>query len=1284
MWALGLDVDWDVVFTGTGAGVTDLPTYPFQRQRFWPRPAAFTGDVASVGLESAEHPLLGAVLELPEPGGVVLTGRLSVRTHPWLADHAVEGRVLVPGTALVELAVRAGDEAGTGTLSELVLEQPLLLPENGAVALRVVVGAEGEDDAGPGARPVAVYGRAEDAETWTRHASGVVTDATEDRSRTAGWAAVWPPKGAEAVDVTGFYAGAEATGYGYGPVFRGLRAVWRTDGEVFAEVGLEGEAAEQAGRFGLHPALLDSALHAVGAGELLPGGAGLRLPFTWEGVELFAAGASTLRVRLTALDSRAVCVEAVDATGAPVATVGSLVFRQVDADRLAAAEHGAVADSLYRVDWAPLTGVSTTAPDEEIQVLHVPGGPEQTGDGSPEGVRDAVVRVLGWLREWVAAERESDARLLVVTRGAVAVGSFGGDPVLGAVWGLLRSAQSDGGYWYDNLRNTVEFENATRAALTDGHTVLIEVSPHPVLSLGLQGTVEDTGTDAAVLGTLRRDEGGLDRFLTSLAKAHCHGLTVDWDTVFAGTGARRTPLPTYAFQHQHYWLEDEPEAASVRSGPSPVEAEFWKAVEAGDTEALARQLEGVGADALGAVLPALAAWRREATTRAQVDSWRYRISWKPLRAGARGGRLDGVWLVVAPECGGDGTTAAAAARALEGRGARVVSLALGEHQRDREGIAKALRAALEETDGTPLGGVLSLLAVADGAGGAAARDAENALGVGLPAVTAGTLALLQALDDSGTRAPLWCVTSGAVQIGRGGQAEPAGSPVQAQLWGMGQAIALEAPGSWGGLIDLPDTTGGEGGDASVMERMCAVLAGDLGNEDQVALRGSEVFARRVERAVLAGAGRRFEPRDTALVTGGTGSVGGRLARWLAGRGARHIVLTSRRGPDAPGAAELVADLARAGATATVVACDVADGEQVRALVERLEAEGRPVRSVFHTAGVDDTAAFQDTDADAYAAVLAGKVNGALHLDEVLGDSVDAFVLFSSISGVWGNARHSAYAAANASLDALAHRRRSRGRTATSVAWGWWEGGGLAGDEGVGGALSGLGLSAMAAEPALAAMAQAVEHGETAVVVADVDWSRFAPVFTAMRPSPLIGDLPEVRGLRSAEDAQDTGDAEGPALDAAGLLRAELVELSLPEREFTLLEIVRDHAAAVLGLDGPGEVRPDRAFRKLGFDSLTAVDLRNRIARATGLKLPAALVFDHPTPAVLARFLLGRLGLPPVADGDAGGAPAAPPATTPAPAPVPVSAGTATPVADDSIDDLDAESLIQLALGDNGS
>ncbi|MFE9770046.1 SDR family NAD(P)-dependent oxidoreductase, partial [Streptomyces sp. NPDC005808] len=812
------------------------------------------------------------------------------------------------------------------------------------------------------------------------------------------------------------------------------------------------------------------------------------------------------------------------------------------------------------------------------------------------------------------------------------------------------------------------FEQATRAALADGHTVFIEVSPHPVLSLGLQGTAEDTGAD--VLGTLRRDEGGLDRFLTSLAEAHCHGVAVDWTAVFHGTGATRTELPTYAFQRTRYWLADEPEVpadSAVPAEQSTAEAEFWKAVEQGDAEALAEQLDGVESGSLSAVLPALAAWRRAATARATLDSWRYRITWKPLVASGARGSLSGHWLLVVPEALAEGWPAADFLRQLTGRGAQVTPLVLTGHQSDRAGIAKALT-ALGDVDPATYTGVLSLLAL-DG-------QAGTALGTELPAVTAHTLALVQALDNTAVRAPLWCLTSGGVQIGQAGHADPASSPVQAQLWGMGQAIALEAPGSWGGLVDLPGTAA-EGGDASVVERVCAVLSGGYGAEDQLAVRGEGVFARRIGRASLGEAVHRFEPRGSALVTGGTGAVGGHVARWLAAQGAEHIVLTSRRGPDSPGAAELVEELTAAGATATVVACDVAEREQVEALVERLRAEGRPVGSVFHTAGVDDTAAVQDTDAAAYATVLSGKVNGALHLDEALGGSVDAFVLFSSISGVWGNARHSAYAAANASLDALAHRRRLQGRSATSVSWGWWEGDGLADGAGVGGALSGLGLSAMAPELAVSAMRQAVEHGETAVVVADIDWRDFAPVFTGLRPSALIGDLPEVRGAVRAADPAEAESGEDTAQDAAAALRAELAELPGPEQEYTLLELVRDHAAAVLGLAGPSDVRPDKAFRTLGFDSLTAVDLRNRITRATGLRLPAALVFDHPTPVVLAAFLRTKFDLPAAAgaaDPTRGAAPV--PAEAPAPAPA--------VAADDSIDDMDAESLIQLALGDNGS
>ncbi|SFY45601.1 polyketide synthase dehydratase domain-containing protein, partial [Streptomyces atratus] len=448
LWVLGVDVDWGTLFEGTGARAVDLPTYAFQRERYWPRAAEFTGDVASVGLEGAEHPLLGAVLDLPGPGGVVLTGRLAVRTHGWLGDHVVDGRVLVPGTALVEMAVRAGDQVGHGTVSELVLESPLVLPESGAVVVRVVVGAEGEDGVGSGARPLTVYGQAEGTEAWNRHAAGVLTAAVggggTEQPADASWAAVWPPQDAEAVDVSDFYAELAATGYGYGPAFQGLRAVWRRAGEVFAEVALGEETAGQAGRFGLHPALLDSALHAVGAGGLFPGEAGLQLPFAWEGVELYAAGASALRVRLASAGGQAVSVEAADGAGALVAAVRSLAFRPVSADQLRAAENQAAAESLFRLEWVPAAGAPAIDPstDSGLQILTVPGA--RTGASALPGVRERIVHVLVRLQEWLAAESETDARLVVVTRGAVAVaGGEIQDMGAGSVWGLVRSAQTE-------------------------------------------------------------------------------------------------------------------------------------------------------------------------------------------------------------------------------------------------------------------------------------------------------------------------------------------------------------------------------------------------------------------------------------------------------------------------------------------------------------------------------------------------------------------------------------------------------------------------------------------------------------------------------------------------------------------------------------------------------------------------------------------------------------------------------------------------------------------------
>ncbi len=271
-YACGGGVEWEAFYAGSGARRVELPRYAFQRERYWLDAPAAAGEVAAAGLGAAGHPLLGAAVSLAGSGGVVLTGRLSLRSHPWLADHVVGGRVLLPGTAFVELAIRAGDEAGCGGLAELTLQAPLVLPEAGSVCIQVTVDAQD----GAGRRPVAVYSRAGDAApgaAWTRHASGWLAGAGAEPGPGL---AEWPQAGAVAVEVAGLYERLAGQGYGYGPVFQGLRAAWRRGAEVFAEVVLPEQAHAEAARFGIHPALLDAALHTAGLAGPAAGGRRLR------------------------------------------------------------------------------------------------------------------------------------------------------------------------------------------------------------------------------------------------------------------------------------------------------------------------------------------------------------------------------------------------------------------------------------------------------------------------------------------------------------------------------------------------------------------------------------------------------------------------------------------------------------------------------------------------------------------------------------------------------------------------------------------------------------------------------------------------------------------------------------------------------------------------------------------------------------------------------------------------------------------------------------------------
>ena len=500
-------------------------------------------------------------------------------------------------------------------------------------------------------------------------------------------------------------------------------------------------------------------------------------------------------------------------------------------------------------------------------------------------------------------------------------------------------------------------------------------------------------------------------------------------------GGRRVDLPTYAFQHQRFWPQAvaAPAVAGGDGAGTAGEARFWAAVEGGDLQVLAQVMAQTlpvdGDRPFRELLPQLAAWRRRERDRSVTGSWRYRVTWAPVPDPDRTA-LSGTWLVVAPAGHPDGYV-----RTLESRGAQVTVLPVGPGELDRAALAERLRDACG-TSG--VAGVLSLLAL----------DETPTPGYpAVPAGLAGTQLLIQALGDAEVGAPLWVLTCGAVAAGPG---EVPGRPVQAMAWGLGRVAALEHPDRWGGLIDVPllldERAAGQLSvvlDERTGARLCAVLAGS--GEDQVAIRAAGIVARRLVRAPRPRDTQPWLPGGTVLVTGGTGAIGGHVARWLAGRGAPRVVLTSRSGPAAPGAAALAAELAVAGTHgvgAAVIACDTADRDQVAGLLDRIAAGGPPLCGVMHAAGLVQDTALDETTVAELAAVTGAKAAGAACLDELTADlGVEQFVLFSSIAATWGSGGQPGYAAANAFLDALAEARRGRGLAGTSVAWGPWDGGG---------------------------------------------------------------------------------------------------------------------------------------------------------------------------------------------------------------------------------------------------
>ncbi|MGH3878266.1 MAG: type I polyketide synthase, partial [Actinophytocola sp.] len=878
LFVRGGRVDWARLFDGTGAARVDLPTYAFQRRRYWSHGGSGNGgDPAGVGMRAEAHPLLGAAADLAESGGLLFTSRLSLATHPWLAGHAVGDVVLFPGTAFLELAVRAADQTGCDLVDELTLGVPLVVPEHAAVALQVSVGAP--DDTGR--RELAVHSRPADGDEWTRHATGVLatrdTTDTHESAESAGFAPEsWPPAGARAVDVSGLYDRLAEAGIAYGPVFQGLHAVWTAADAVYAEVALPDDTVEDAAAYGIHPALLDAALHALTFVDLgSEPSAGGRMLFSLSGVTVHAAGATELRVRLARNGSDSVRLDAVDAGASPVVTARSVTTRAVD-------PRAGATDPLYRLDWVPAPAAEIALSDVDIvdldavdldlaavdevpsiAAVHVAA---RDGLAVSEAVADLTSRVLALLRTWITDERRAESRLLVVTRGAVAVDE--GDDVLdlaaSAVWGLVRSAQA---------------EHPGRFALLD--------------------------LDTAEL----------------------------------------------------------PDAVSFAEPQSAV----------------------------------------------------------------------------------------------------------------RAGVTRVVRLARVTTD--------------------------------------------ESISDD------------------------------------------------------------------------------------------------------------WDPDGTVLITGGTGGLAATLSRHLvAGRGMRHLVLAGRRGPDAPGALELQAELLAHGADVSVVACDVSDRDDIARLLRAIPAE-HPLTAVVHAAAALDDGIVEALTPERMDTVLGPKAYGAWHLHELTQDlDLAAFVMYSSVSGTVGAAGLGNYASANAFQDALAQYRSARGLPGRSLVWGPWEaedvnGGMTAANDQVVARSRASGLRLIPGDRGVAMFDAACRTGHAVVVPALLDLA----VLRAAEELP-----PVLRGLVR------TGTRRATAAASGGLLR-RLRETPEPERDRVVVETVRAQICAVLGHD-PADVDVRREFKEIGFDSLTAVELRNRLSTATGRRLPATMVFDHPTPTALGRYLLERLGeLPAATPGATAGA-----------------------------------------------
>ncbi|MFD9098590.1 type I polyketide synthase [Streptomyces collinus] len=1198
----GLPLAWERL-TGTAAGHVELPTYPFQRRRHWLTGASGPSATAALGQAPAGHPLLGAAVELGD-GETVFTGRLTTRSHPWLADHTLAGRIVLPPTLFLETALHAGARAGAPRIEELTVSPLVELPHDGAVDLRVRV--SGED--GDGLRACRMSGRTTGGE-WTEFATGTLAPATAPAPAPADR----PPADATPVPPARLYEDLALRGHEHGPVFQGLRAAGHRDGERFAEAVLPEPEAAQAGAYHLHPALLDASLHGLIADAAAREGQCVQ-PLRWRGVSLFGThGRTSLRMHARPAAAGGLRLTLVDGSGEPAGLVESLELCPVAVGR--PADPAALArDSLFALDWEPLpvpTAVPPTgpvpvpwdafAPDAlaagpaEHAVVACPAG--EHGTDPATAARNAARRTRELLGRWLAEDRLAGSRLVLVTRGAVAVrpGESIRDLAQAAVWGLVRTAQVEhpGRFALVDLGpDAAEVPAAAlvpdenQVAVRDGALLVPRFVPaagDPALPL--PGDAPDWRLDIPERGTL-----------TALELRPCPEAAAE-----PGPGQVRLAVRAAGLN-----FHDVLGALDMHPGdPGPLGLEGAGVVTAtgpGVTGlAPGDRVMGLFSGAFGTVAHA------DHRTLVKIpEGWSYtRAAAVPVTHMTAlhtlvelGGVRPGDPVLIHAGAGGVGTAAVQLARHL---GAEV-------HATASPAKWPALRA----------------LGVADDH---LASSREPGFGERFGAGGRRMAVVLNSLTGELVDESLRLLRPGGllVELGRTDPRDPA-------------EVAAAHPGARyraSHLLRLPPEHL-----ARLLNRVVELFAEGAFTwpavTDLDVRRAPEAFGllRRgahVGKVVLT-VPPVLDPDGTVLITGGTGAVGRAVARHLVTEhGARRLLLAGRRGGAAPGAAELASALEALGAEVRFAAVDVADRDAVAGMIEAVPGR-HPLTAVIHAAGVVDDAPVTSLTGEQIDRVMRVKADGAWHLHELTaGHPLTAFVLVSSIMGTLGGAGQGGYTAANAFLDALARHRRAQGLPALALTWGLWDD-----PDGMIGSLTAAdrarfaraGLVAMAPEYGLALLEAALPSPHAVLAPARLDRE-------ALRD--LGQDLPPVlRGVVTAAGAGRPGTLPGHRRQLP--LREELTALTAAERAAVLAEVIRGHMAAVLG-SRPEAIPDDRSFGELGFDSLTSVEFRNRLNTATGLTLPLTLLYEAPTLPELVALLDGELvpaEEPPAAPEDASG------------------------------------------------